>query len=379
MINSKNALIIGAGIGGLTAAIALKQLGYEPVVYERAPEERANGTTLVLWPNALRILEQWNLTDKVISLGVRNESMSVKTATGRLLYELPLHSLENKYGLPVITLLRSDLQRILIERLGMEHINWGHELLTIEQDDQEARAYFTNGHSAKGRFLIGADGVHSTVRPAIAAHVELRDCGYVAFRGMVHRTQSHLPPRQGIEFWGRGKRFGIFHTGNQGIYWFATMNCQRDQNYSSNKEDLSLEFADWNPLVGEILCHTDPSKILRHHIFDLPSLSTLTNGRFALLGDAAHAMTPNLGQGACQAIEDSGMLGECLQHDNNIKAALKQYEIQRLARVRRIVNLSYRMGWVSQWSNPILCSLRNQMFSAIPNRLKLQQLDRFLT
>jgi len=201
------ALIIGAGIGGLTTAIALKERGFEPVVFERAPRDRGHGTTLVLWPNALRILQRWRLADDIIAMGVRNVTMSVRTMSGKKLYELPLHSLENKYGFPVVTILRSDLHSLLIDRLGEGHIHWGQEFESAEQDDQQVRAHFTNGDSVEGELMIGADCIYSKVRPIITGNVALRDCGYVAYRGMVNHLLPDLPRGEGIEFWGRGRRF----------------------------------------------------------------------------------------------------------------------------------------------------------------------------
>ncbi|MDF2958884.1 MAG: 2-polyprenyl-6-methoxyphenol hydroxylase [Paenibacillus sp.] len=369
-------LIIGAGIGGLTAAIALKQAGFHPAVFERAPQFSPHGTTLVLWPNALRVLQYLGAADDIMKLGVRNYKTGVFTAKGHPLYELPL-DLEAKYGYPVLTVLRADLQRVLMERLGSDVIQWGKEFTGAEQDEQQVTASFAGGHVEQGSLLIGADGIHSKVRTILMGDARLRFCGFAAYRGMVDQPSFTLPYHTGMELWGEGKRFGLFHTGRQGLYWFATMSASAAdrQDPLGMKQLLLREFAEWHQPVEQILEQTDESKMLRHLIYDIPSLPYWSKGRITLLGDAAHAMTPNLGQGACQAIEDSMILSESLQRENTFSIALRRYEALRTPRVRKVVNLSYRMGRVAQWSHPWLCGIRNAAFAFVPGFLKLKQLE----
>ncbi|MFD0677346.1 MULTISPECIES: FAD-dependent monooxygenase [unclassified Paenibacillus] len=376
---NKKVLVIGAGIGGLTTALALKRIGYEPVVYERSTEPSSNGTTLVLWPNALRVFQALGAADAILKLGVRNLKTSVFTSKGQPLYELSL-DMEAEYGYPVITVLRADLQKILLEQLGRDAVVWGQEFVNAEQDDEQVTVKFADGHLEQGCLLIGADGIHSKVRNALFGEVPLRYCGYAAYRGMVDNHSTILSHQIGMEVWGEGKRFGLFHTGHKGIYWFATLNSAADNSISPNgiKQRLLHEFAGWHPPVEQILHLTDESKMLRHLIYDLPKLSYWTKGRATLLGDAAHAMTPNLGQGACQAIEDSMALVESIQRGPDLNTALQRYEAGRISQVRKVVNLSYRMGKVSQWSHPWLCGIRNWAFAALPGSLKLKQLERII-
>jgi FAD-dependent urate hydroxylase len=377
MINKK-LLIIGAGIGGLTAAIALKRIGYEPVVFERTPMYISNGTTLVLWPNAMKVFHILGLSEDVMAIGVRNDKTNVNTSTGKPIYEL--HFRQFEYGYPVMTVLRADLHRLLLDRLGTDLIRWGKEFVHAEQDKQQVIVHFADGSMDRGALLIGADGIHSKVRQAMKGDVKLRYGGYAAYRGMVANNPANLPPHVGMEFWGEGKRFGLFHTGREGVYWFATMNCLEgdEDSPAGRKQDLLTGFAGWQSSVEQTLLHTDESKILRHSIYDIPPMYSWTQGRITLLGDAAHAMTPNLGQGACQAIEDSGILGECVQKENNLISALRRYEALRIPRVRKLVQMSYRMGRATQWSNPFLCRLRNQAFSMMPSSLMLRQLERII-
>ncbi len=380
MGNSNKALIIGAGIGGLTAAIALQRIGVEPVVYERAPKNKENGTTLVLWPNALRVLRKLDLAEEVIRAGFRNRKLSIFTSNGVPLYELMFHDLEKKYGYPVTTVLRADLQRLMLERLGAEHVVWGKELNRLEQDGRQVAAYFADGHVDAGQFMIGADGIHSTVHRIIAGEARLRYCGYAAYRGMIAYEPESFQAFGGTEVWGEGKRFGFSPSGRNTLYWFAAVNSAEEESSArgGRKEWLLDAFAGWGRPVEPILTQSDESAILRHPIYDLPSIPYWTKGRVALLGDAAHAMTPNLGQGACQAIEDGGALGDCIEQDSSVERALRRYEAVRAPRVRRIVRQSHLMGKVTQWSRPGLCRLRNSAFASIPNAWKLKQLERML-
>jgi 2-polyprenyl-6-methoxyphenol hydroxylase-like FAD-dependent oxidoreductase len=258
MINKK-LLIIGAGIGGLTAAIALKRIGYDPAVFERAPEYLSNGTTLVLWPNAMKVFQRLGFAEDVMALGVRNDKTTVFTSTGKPIYELPLRHLENKYGYPVMTVLRADLHRLLLDRLGTEHIMWGKEFVHAEQDKQLVIVHFADGSMDRGALLIGADGIHSKVRQAMKGDVKLRYGGYAAYRGMVASNPPNLPPHVGMEFWGEGKRYGLFHTGREGVYWFATMNCPEgdEDSPAGRKQDLLTGFAGWHSSVEQTLQHTD--------------------------------------------------------------------------------------------------------------------------
>ncbi|NOU97789.1 NAD(P)-binding protein [Paenibacillus sp. LMG 31456] len=376
---SKKVLIIGAGIGGLTAALALKRIGYEPVIFERSPQPSSNGTTLVLWPNAFRVLQVLGVADDIMKLGVRNLKTSVFTAKGQPLYELSL-DMEAEYGYPVMTVLRADLQRVLLERLGEGSVVWGQEFVGAKQGDEQVTVNFANGHREQGCLLIGADGIHSKVRTALLGEVPLRFCGFAAYRGMVDNHSTILPQQIGMEVWGEGKRFGLFHTGHQGLYWFATLNSMADSDSSplGIKQHLLHEFASWHPPVEQILHQTDESKMLRHLIYDIPSLPYWSKGRVTLLGDAAHAMTPNLGQGACQAIEDGMALAESIQGESILSLALQRYEAKRNSQVRKVVSLSNRMGRVSQWSNPMLCGVRNWVFATLPGSMKLKQLERII-
>jgi FAD-dependent urate hydroxylase len=377
---NKKVLIIGAGIGGLTAAISLKHIGYEPIVFERISQNANIGTTLALWPNAFKVFQSLGIAEDVMALGVCNERTIVHNAKGKRLYELPLNHFENKYGFPVMTVLRADLYQLLLEHLGAGHVRWESEFVQAEQNEQGVIAHFSNGDEERGDLLIGADGIHSKVRAVILGEVKLRYCGFAAYRGMVANNPANLPPHVGMEMWGNGKRFGHFHTGRKGIYWFATMNCSADRPESpaNRRNDLLAGFADWHSSVAEIICQTEESSMVRHLIYDIPPMSSWADGRIVLLGDAAHAMTPNLGQGACQAIEDSGVLSECMLGENSIPSALLRYEALRIPRLRSVVKLSYRLGRITQWSNPLLCQLRNQAFSVIPSMIKQRQLDRII-
>jgi len=183
------------------------------------------------------------------------------------------------------------------------------------------------------------------------------------------------------ESWGCGKRFGIVPIGPKRVYWFATKNAQEGESEvgGRRKQELLQLFGDWHQPIESLIDATEPDTILRHDLYDrVPLKDPWGRGRITLLGDAAHPTTPNLGQGACQAVEDAVVLAGKLQGAEDVVAALRQYELQRSPRTAYITNLSWRLGRMSQWENPVACWLRNTFMRAVPLSLQTRQLEKAL-
>jgi 2-polyprenyl-6-methoxyphenol hydroxylase-like FAD-dependent oxidoreductase len=184
--------------------------------------------------------------------------------------------------------------------------------------------------------------------------------------------------RTGLETWawGKGYQFGITPMSKGRAYWFAqkyTPEGEKDKPGGRKSEVLEL-FHDWHDPIPAVIEATAETDILRNDIYELKHLRHWSRGRVALLGDAAHAMTPNLGQGACIAIEDAVELGECLKAETDIVAALKRYEKRRVTRANRISFLAHIIGQVVQWENPLLSESRNAIMKSIPVSLELKRL-----
>jgi 2-polyprenyl-6-methoxyphenol hydroxylase-like FAD-dependent oxidoreductase len=383
------AMIVGAGIGGLTAAIALRRAGVDATVFERAGEIRAVGAGILLAANAVSALGEIGLSDDVRRLGTPASAGRILTWRGKTLTEVPVGELETRVGAPSAAVHRADLQELLLRHLGEKNVRLGAECSGFEQDDVGVNVGFADGSQESGDLLIGADGLRSTVRTALFGPEKPRYAGYTAWRAVVRPGRPLLPWGTGFESWGRGARFGCAHIGDGRVYWFATRNApegERDGppgSPSGPKASLMGLFGGWHHPIPALIAETDEEGIRRDDLYDREPLSgSWGRGRVTLLGDAAHPSTPNLGQGACQAIEDAVALARCLQDVGETTAsygapsALRKYEDLRRERTAWIVRRSRAVGRIGQMENPLLRGLRDAALKATPTRLELRQFER---
>jgi len=366
-------LIIGAGIGGLATALALQQAGFAVQIFERTKEIREFGAGLTLWANAVRVLQELGLADLVQQLAQQAAPTRAGfyTTRGKQLVQLSPRAVEEQCGGPTIAIHRAEFQAALLERLAPGTLVLDKQLIDFEQDTTGVTACFARGERVRGSLLIGADGIRSQVRQLLFPQSQPRYAGYTAWRGI---ATGVTPPLIG-ELWGRGRRFGIVPLTEELVYWFAT--CNTPENAAERPEGRQKELLDlfkgWHPVVSTLINATEASVILRNDIFDLQPLTYWRKGRVTLLGDAAHAMTPNMGQGACQALEDALILARTLRHAHSQENALDVYQQKRLARANMVVMLSHRMGSVAQWEHPLACWLRDHLLALTPPQMLLKQ------
>jgi 2-polyprenyl-6-methoxyphenol hydroxylase-like FAD-dependent oxidoreductase len=225
---------------------------------------------------------------------------------------------------------------------------------------------FRNGSQAIGDDEVGADGLRSTVRDGLGIPGALRYSGYTAWRGIAPFETAGLMAGETL---GCGQRFGLVPIANERVYWYATDNTAEGQREeaAAAKTRLATMFAAWHAPIPAILEATPSAGILRNDIVDRPPVETWGAGRVSLLGDAAHPMTPNLGQGACQAIEDALVLARHLRRGADPSSSLRSYEADRIPRTRFIVNASRRVGQLFQIESPLLCRARNALLSLTPS------------
>ncbi|MBP6717228.1 MAG: FAD-dependent monooxygenase, partial [Acidobacteria bacterium] len=297
------ALIIGGGIGGLTTAIALYRRGISAQVFEQAPALQEVGAGIVLWPNAINRLRSFGLVDAIVAAGARMERGELRRADGGVAVSSDQQWLEQECGAPAIALHRADLQSILRAALPADAVTLGARLRTVTQDAASVTAHFEDGTTATGDVLIGADGIRSVVRAAIRPEIQLRYSGYVAWRGVVDGARAMGPGTS--ETWGRGERFGIVPIGGDRVYWFATGNRAAGihSNAEARRDELLRRFGAWHAPIRSLIERTPLPQILENGIHDSRPFRGWSRGRVTLLGDAAHPTTPNMGQGACMAIE----------------------------------------------------------------------------
>lgn len=368
------AIIIGGGIGGLTAALALRRVGAETTVYERTPDLKEVGAGISLASNAMKVFAALGLTDQITSNGLPLTSGAIRTWKGDMIVK----AADEAHQFMNVCVHRADLLRVLAEALGEEHLRLGYECVGFQDRSDGVVARFGNGEEVKGDLLVGADGLHSVVRTQLHGSERPRYAGYTAWRAVTTFRQGPTAS----ESWGHGQRFGIVPIGNHRVYWFATKNAPEGQpeQPKERKPELLDLFKGWHPPIPDLIEATDPETILRHDLYDRKPLKRpWGEGRVTLLGDAAHPTTPNLGQGACQAAEDALVLAQQVPGANDIVAALRRYEAQRLARTAFITDLSWRIGKMSQLESPVLCWLRNTALRAVPVSIQTKQLEKVVT
>jgi 2-polyprenyl-6-methoxyphenol hydroxylase-like FAD-dependent oxidoreductase len=370
------AIVIGAGIGGLSAAIALRSAGLEVVIYEQASAIKEVGAGLSLWPNATKALEKLGLGPALRQISIPQMDGGIHDWRGRIIMGESADFIEREFGAPVIIAHRAELLAILTEAAQGIPMHIASRFKGYEQNGQQVTAIFENGHHDTGDLLIGSDGIKSVVRAQMLRDKQPpRYAGYSAWRAI---TQFDYPPNATYwgESWGQGARFGLVPVNNGRVYWFAVLNTPENMPAPAegHKAYLLKYFSNWHHPIPDLLNATDESVILHNDIYDLEPLTNWIEGRVVLLGDAAHAMTPNLGQGACQALEDAVVLGNAIKATPDITTALAQYQTKRLARANSIVTQSRRIGQVGQLSNPIMCWLRDNLFRVLPEGIRNRQI-----
>ncbi|HEY1174568.1 MAG TPA: FAD-dependent monooxygenase [Phytomonospora sp.] len=335
------ALVIGGGIGGLATGIALHKVGVEAVVLERTTRLEPIGSGISLWPNAFAALDAMGLGDAVRAVGMTQENSAIRDHRGRVLV-----ADANDVG-DLYMMHRARLSDVLESALPAGALRLGAEVSAVRSTPGGVEVDTSSG-TERGDVLVAADGIHSLVRTALWDAPAPVYSGASAWRMIADLADL---PISG-ESWGDKSRFGYARLPGGRVYAFADIAAPA----GGRENDLAERYAGWHAPVGEILAAADPATLMRHDIFHLPPLSSFVDGhgRVALLGDAAHAMTPDLGQGAVQAIEDAVVLAACLRDEG--VAGLRAYDALRRPRAQRVAADALRIsrlftgfpGWVAR-------------------------------
>ena len=361
-------LVIGGGISGLATALALHRSGHDVIVFERTQEIKEVGAGLTIWPNAISVLRQLGLGDVIPTIGMPAHYRTIRTWRGELLSQIHVDAIA---GSPMQLMHRADLQDTLFQALKdvSVPVELGARYTGFTQDKESVEAQFADGRVVRGDLLIGADGIRSVLREQLFGPPKISYTGYSSWRGIAAVDEKYISFGVSSETWGLGRRIGLIPLKGGRMYWFVAYTTPqgggKDETAEQRKQHVLSLFRGWHHPIEAILEATDASQIIRTDVYDIESLPQWSKGRVVLVGDAAHAMSPNMGQGGCQALEDAPALAESLQNNMDIQTALQVYEARRKSRAGRVAIQSRRIGKISQVNNALLYPVRNVLVKAM--------------
>lgn len=341
--------IIGAGLGGLATALALRKQGIDVQVYEKARSLRPVGAGLSLFPNGLHTLNAISpsIVESLKSAGCENRMVNLKKNTGEVIIQNPM-TLQEKYGQPMLNIRWASLQEILASALPSDVIHLHSRCIGFEQNGTSVEVYLDGGKTVTADLLVGADGINSTVRQMLIGDGAPRYAGRISWRALLQYKHELLRKDEvTIMTDNEGKLFTFIDVGNGYLFWSAGA-LSADELMSENATDVKnrvlKEFAGWAEPVQEVIQATDAADIVERPIWDRAPLSSWSQGRVTLLGDAAHPMVPSLGQGANTAFEDAWELSQYISQALSIADALANYEKSRIPRTQVIQSRSAFQG-----------------------------------
>lgn len=358
-------IIVGAGIGGLAAALALRRVGVDVAVYERAPVLHEVGAGVGLWANALRVLDRLGVGDRVRRDGSPLHVAGVCSWRGTVLSRLDLRDVLPSADAANYVVHRADLHTALADALPDGLVRTGAEVVGVEQDEDGVTAAFRDRPPVRTPLLVGADGVHSAVRTALWGPSAVRYSGQTCYRGVAPFRPDD--PHVLREVQGPGQRVAVCPIGPGRVYWWAALNAPPGEadDPEARRQVLEEQFAGWPYGVPEAIAAT-AGPVLRNDLVDRGPRVRWGRGRATLLGDAAHPMLPNLGQGACTAIEDALVLARAVARHGAAPEALRAYERERAGRTTAIVRQSWAFGMPARWRSGPAVRLREGLVRLTP-------------
>lgn len=370
-------IVVGGGICGLTTAIALIRSGHEVQVFESATEPREVGAGVVLGANAMRALHTLGIHDAVKAAGSEVSHMRVCEANGTPISEMDTLKFTQSSGFHNIAIHRAELQQVLLDHLPGGTVQFGSVFERFEDHGNQITARFAREFRAKADGLIAADGIRSRARFQVFPKSLPRFAGYTCWRGIAEASTLRLPVGRSCEFWGGANRFGFVPLTAGRVYWWACTNSSIPNNPAFRGwqiADLKRQFGEFSSPVPELLARTPDDRLLWNDILDIKPIRSFAHGRMLLLGDAAHATTPNLGQGAGQAVEDAATLKRCLQQARALPKSFTEFDKLRRSRTTKIVNMSWQLGRIAHLESSGLTYLRNALLRSMPKRMSEQRM-----
>lgn len=374
----KTITIIGAGIGGLTLGIALKQKGFQVKVYEAASEIKTVGAGIILGCNAMQVYQKLGIDGQLAEKGNVINGMSITDNNLKSLNTISLDYFVEKYKISNYAIHRAALHRVLLNQFEQGEVIFGKRFERLNEDRQNIE--FQDGSNVSYEILIGADGLNSRVRASIFGDkTKIRKAGQTCWRGIVDYKLPESFKHKFREAWGIGSRVGHGQINDHQVYWFALVNSEEPIE-SFETKDWKSEFKIFDPLLQDLIYKTDDDKIHVGQMTDLELLPKWHKNEICLIGDAAHAMTPNMGQGAGQAIEDGlSLANELAKYSNDHQKAFTAFQSYRKKKVDKIVKNSWRIGNIAQLESHFWSGFRNAGIRITPAFMGRQALKETFT
>ncbi|RDG37411.1 FAD-dependent monooxygenase [Streptomyces corynorhini] len=375
------AIVVGAGIGGLAAAVALRCVGVEVEVHERAGELRAAGTALSVMSNSITALATLGIDLRLAERGRVIETAELMTSTGGRIKTMPYRELSDRLGAPSVCVSRGELQAALLEAAGDCPVHLGSAATGYDIEENGVRVRFADGKEARADLLIGADGIHSAIRGQLAGPEPLREAGYLCWLAVTPFEHPLLTPGFNGHYWGRGQRFGLHDIGQGRAYWWGTRNMSADsaRAWKGEGDDIARAFDGWAEVVGEVIRATPEEAIHAVPAQDRPFLERWGEGPVTLLGDAAHPMLTALAQGGSTAIEDAVVLAHSCAAASDPASGLRAYEEARRERTKWLVDNSYSLSKNEQEDRPLVMAVRNTLMRYAPTSLLMRPFEKAMT
>ncbi|ATH59445.1 MULTISPECIES: FAD-dependent monooxygenase [Staphylococcus] len=356
--------IVGAGIGGLTAAALLIEQGHDVSVFEKKDAVSELGAGIGIGGNVIDKLNNHDLAKGLKNIGQVVDVMEVLDEKAN-----PLSKIKLKKNTVNLTMSRQSLLDVIQSYVPDSAIFTNHYVTDIENGDLKVTLQFSEQPSQSFDLCIGADGIHSNTRQAVAPNNKPIYQGYTVFRGLVDEIDLK-DGNVAKEYWSSKGRVGIVPLLNNQAYWFISITAKENDTkiHAFAKPHLQARFNHFPNEVRQVLDKQSETDILLHDMYDLNPLKTFVYQRVVLLGDAAHAMTPNMGQGAGQAMEDAIVLANCIQ-TYDFDMALQRYNKLRVKHTKKVIKRSRKIGKIAQRTNKFVVKVRNKIAQIIPNQL----------
>lgn len=377
-MTDKNFIIVGAGIAGLCLAKAFEDLNISYTLYEKADEVRGIGAGFGLASNAMKAFEILGYEDKIIPLGHMLEDFEIQNWKEKTILKADTNRLRKNYNTDNFAIHRADLHQFLYQSIDAKNVVVGKKVVDLQQNYEKVILYFDNETSVTADFVIAADGIGSSIRQKLLPKSTPKYAGYICWRGVI--KDENYNTKKSIETWGSNGRFGLTPLKDNQIYCYACKNTPLNSEvYQWDLTDIRRNFAEYSGIIRSTLQKTKQEDLITTPIMDLEPIAAYKYNRILLIGDAAHATTPNMGQGACIAVEDVCVLvDELNRNPDDIIKCFENYNKRRLKRTHYIIQTSRLAGKVAQLENKFLTTIRDFTFRKLPTSIAQSPLDDLL-